>query len=342
MFLGFVSVLLGWTLLQWAIPSARLYEYSEHYTWAELPHIQIALQLALFAGIYFVLQRLSNEWRQRKQQDAPLPKPLTVANWLYTVAPFVLVPLTFNLLGAFMATVSGVPTPFDHPDFISADSLDRAATYWDFTFKNMDIALFGTYPPEAARDWHTPWFTGSLVLSYYSYYLTALVAALPPLLKGKWPQTRRFVAVYVGCLLSTYVGYVLFPSTGPRFEGGFEAWLPEQSSWFFGDTLQTILNDAEIIRWDAFPSGHTAVTLVAIGIALRYHRRVGLLYLPFGLGLIASTVILGYHFAGDVIAGVAFTLIAFLVLDPFVRWWDAPRWPQADDADRSAAPETPA
>ena len=78
-----------------------------------------------------------------------------------------------------------------------------------------------------------------------------------------------------------------------------------------------------MIRWDAFPSGHVALATGALVLALRYHRKTGLGYLPFVIGLPLATVFFGYHYLTDVLIGFGFVLATFLILEPTVRWWES-------------------
>ena len=54
----------------------------------------------------------------------------------------------------------------------------------------------------------------------------------------------------------------LVADTQRSVDGGFE----------FVGTDPGTLDDAEVIRWDAFPSGHVAIETVACVLALKYHR----------------------------------------------------------------------
>ena len=86
---------------------------------------------------------------------------------------------------------------------------------------------------------------------------------------------------------------------------------------------EDMLNDAEVIRWDAFPSGHVAIATVALVVALKYHRKTGLGYLPFVTLLPLATVFLGYHYLMDVAFGLLFAAFAFFAIEPAAKWWES-------------------
>lgn len=334
--IGFLLFLTLWALLSIIAPGARLYAYEERFAGFEMPKAGLILQTVLFLAGYFVVQRIGIRYHHRHVlTGVPGNRLFAAAHLLHVLAPMLLLPLVFNMLGAFIAGVSGAPSPVTHADFDPSAHYDAAATWWDFELKRLDIALFGTYLPLTLRAWHWPWLTGLLLVCYLAYYLSPFVAVGEKLVRRQWVVVRRLAAVFVGTLLLTYIGYLLVPATGPRFEGTFDAWLVGDEAWFAARWWQIVLDNAEKIRWDAFPSGHTAIALVALGSAFRHSRPVAWIYLPFVVGLIIATVFLGYHYVTDVLAGVVFAGLGLLVIRPLVRWWDKPN-SQAEPAVENA------
>lgn len=321
--IGFLAALILWTLLGTVAPDARIYAYDARYEWAEMPGWELSARLALILGVYLVAQRLGIQYhRNYLARGLVAPKWLRLGNLVYVFIPVPLLPFVFNLLGAFIAGVSGVPTIATHAAYDPAVLYDPAATYWDLWLKNADISIFGVYPALWLRQYHSPPTVGLMIVCYLAYYVSPLVAVLPQVVKRDWRRVRRAAAVYAGALLLTYVGYIIIPATGPRFEGTFTAWAAD-SGWFAATWWQGVLDKAEIIRWDAFPSGHVTIAIVSLVLALRYHRKIGLAYLPFVLGLMVATVFLGYHYVTDVVVGVILAGGTFLVIEPIVRWWES-------------------
>lgn len=319
--IGFLLFLIMWCLLSLVAPGARLYPYETQFAWAEIPTWSLVGQLTLILGIYVIAQRFGVYYhRVHTSTGDRAPKWLKVANIIYVFIPIPLIPVVFNLLGAFIAGVSGAPGVASHPSFDPGMNYDPAATWWDLWLKEADISMFGVYPAAWFRKMHASWSVGLMMLCYLSYYVSPLIAVLPQVLKRDWPMVRRCAAMFGGALIMTYFGYIAIPATGPRFEGTFDAWITTDSwvTWW-----QRLLDNAEVIRWDAFPSGHVAIETVACVLALKYHRKVGLAYLPFLIGLPVATVFLGYHYVTDAVAGFAFAAAAFLLLQPAVKWWES-------------------
>lgn len=321
--IGFLLLLIGWTLLSLVAPDARIYPYDARFAWSEMSKAGLLGNLLGFLAGYTVFQRFGIRYhREHVLTGKPGPAWLSVGHLVHVLAPVLLLPLVFNMLGAFISSVSGAPGPHGHPDFHEGDFYDRAATLWDFELKRMDIAMTGEYLPAWFRQFHAPWLNGALMVCYLAYYLSPVVATAVPLARRNWPMVRRATGIFVGTLVTTYVGYILIPATGPRFEGGFSSWMISEPGWFGAQWWQGVLDDAEMIRWDAFPSGHVAVAFIALMIAARYWRWVAWIYLPFTIGLTLATVWFGYHYVTDVIAGFAFTAWGVFVIWPAVKWWD--------------------
>ncbi|MBX3459759.1 MAG: phosphatase PAP2 family protein [Planctomycetes bacterium] len=321
--IGFLGLLAGWTLLSLVAPGARLYPYDTRFEWAEMSKLGLLGNLGGFLLGYVVFQRIGIRYhRQHVLTGKPGPKWMAAAHLVHLLSPMLLLPLVFNMLGAFIAGVSGAPDPDLHPQFDAAAHYDRAATWWDLELKRLDVAMLGTYLPTWFRQHHAPWLSGVMMLCYLSYYLSPFVAAGKQLALRDWQMVRRCGGVFVGTLVTTYMGYIVLPATGPRFEGTFDAWKIDHTGWFAARWWQTVLDEAEMIRWDAFPSGHVAVSVIALALAVRYSPRVAWVYAPFTAGLTVATIYFGYHYVTDVIAGFLFAAFGTLVVWPAVKWWD--------------------
>lgn len=240
----------------------------------------------------------------------------------HLVAPMFLIPVAFLSLGHVMEEMGILRPVAEHPDFDPAVAYDPAATWWDLELKRLDTAIFGVYPPLWVRRLHTPWLTGFMQLGYLSYYFAPAIVAVPLLVRRKRREFRIVAATIIGCLFGSYLGYFCVPATGPRFEGTFEAWLPAEPGWFGAESMYRFLNGIESFRWDAFPSGHVAVGLIALWLAFRYERVVGwILLLPVVL-LCLATIYLGYHYVVDVIVGAVWCAVSAWLFPRLVRAWE--------------------
>lgn len=184
----------------------------------------------------------------------------------------------------------------------------------------IDRQMFGVDPTVWLERVMQPLLTEALQLSYITYYFLPLVLGVVLWRKG-WLERFHFLVfvIVLGFYLS-YLGYIAVPALGPRF-------LPEiqsnhtkpLSGILLFETIHATLNELEGKTYDAFPSGHTELTLLVLYYAQRFHRRTFWWILPAGSALIISTVYLRYHYVIDVIAGAFLALAIILMAKPLYR-----------------------
>ena len=217
---------------------------------------------------------------------------------LAAVTMVIAVSLVFNSLGTLIASLH--QTTID-PFLITVDH-----------------RLFGVHPTVWLERIISPTLSALLQFAYISYYFMPLSLGAVLIARGR---LREFEGVLFGILLCfylSYTGYLLFPAIGPRFTldhlqtGDLQ--LPPLIA-----TIQETLNTLEKNKTDAFPSGHTAVSLMSLYYAwsLREKKLFSVL-VPTVTALLVSTVYLRYHYVIDVIAGVALTGLT-IALAPVLR-----------------------
>ena len=174
-----------------------------------------------------------------------------------------------------------------------------------------DHALMGA-------DYHTwllslrhPVATEILQLCYGSFFLLPMILVLVLVLRDKRAHVFVLLFAVPATFLTSYAVYLLLPARSPGFlhehlAGGDGIWLASY--------LWEQIREAAAGVYDAFPSGHTAVTLVVLWYAWRLDRLAFAILFPIGAGLILSTVYLQYHYLLDLPAGA---LLAAIVV-----FWD--------------------
>lgn len=108
------------------------------------------------------------------------------------------------------------------------------------------------------------------------------------------------------------MGYILFPALGPRYTM-LHLHNVELKGVYFFEKISYILNSIEGIKRDAFPSGHTAITLLVLHLAYKFERRLFYIYSPVAALLIFSTVYCRYHYVVDVLGGIGLYLLTLLI-----------------------------
>ena len=153
-----------------------------------------------------------------------------------------------------------------------------------------------------------------LHLAYLSYY--ALIYVPPAILY--WRHHRRvefaatmfaLVIVYAVC----FAAFIFFPVDGPRFVRGAAA-APH------GPVRSVVLAllESGSSRGTAFPSSHVAASVVASLCALRFQRRVGVVVTVATAGIAVGAVYGGFHYAVDVVAGLAVGVVSYVLA---MKWF---------------------
>lgn len=181
----------------------------------------------------------------------------------------------------------------------------------DGTLERLDRALLGVEWQAALYNVALPWWmTDLLTLAYSTFFFLPIVLAVT-LACRRDPYLPQVVTAVVFTFLLSYSGYFVVPALGPRATVASTryAGLPPG---LVGAPLRNLLDHWEKTKSDAFPSGHTMVTLAVLYCARRRHRRLYHTLLPIGALLIAATLLLTYHWLVDVLVAPPLTAVALL------------------------------
>jgi membrane-associated phospholipid phosphatase len=171
-----------------------------------------------------------------------------------------------------------------------------------------------TYAPELWLDRALP-VQPAWMFVYGSLYVFAVI--LPILVVRQGELSGRAMQAYLLVIAVSYVGFLLYPTVGPRparvFGDGFSAW-----------SLRLVYSlDSP---YNCFPSLHVAYAGVSALTCFRVHRGVGVIA-GMWAGLIGvSTLYTKQHYLADVIAGALAAGVAYVL---FLR-----RYPREAVAER--------
>jgi membrane-associated phospholipid phosphatase len=146
-------------------------------------------------------------------------------------------------------------------------------------------------------------------------------------------EQLRFISIYGFCL--SYLGYIMLPTVGPRFFlHDFWSITTELPGLLFTEPFRMMTNSGENIQpWmthdqahavvtrDAFPSGHTMMTLTTMILAFKFKARSKWALLIMGSSLIFATVYLRYHYVADLIGGALFAMFALYTAEPLANFF---------------------
>jgi membrane-associated phospholipid phosphatase len=207
------------------------------------------------------------------------------------VSPYVAVACAFELSGVVI------------------DGADRGR--WDASLTTLD----GRYFPRLSAAWHGAlgrpnWLTDAASVVYVGFYFLPLVLGWALHRQGRRRELDELVFVAEASFFLSYVGYALFPARGPRVPIAIEATL---GGGPISAGVRTFIDSFEHNDVDAFPSGHTLVSLVLLALGWRYFPRMRAALVAVVAAIVFSTVYLSFHYVTDVVAGAIAALLVVVM-----------------------------
>jgi hypothetical protein len=203
--------------------------------------------------------------------------------WCRELLPVPVVPFVFLNLGRLIPLVN--PRTYD----AELETLDRA-----LLGREVQAALYSLPLPA--------WIADVLTVAYSTFFFLAIVLAVV-LAARRDPFLPQVTAAVVFTFVVSYAGYFVVPAYGPRTTVAQQRYLSLPPG-LVGEHLRDQLDHWEKTKTDAFPSGHTMVTLAVLFCARRRYRPLYNVLLPIGSLLIAATILLTYHYVVDILAAV--------------------------------------
>jgi membrane-associated phospholipid phosphatase len=185
----------------------------------------------------------------------------------------------------------------------------------------LDYFIFSVHPTVYIERFEVPVLTDIFQAVYCSYYFLPIILGIVVYTRK---NMRDFTHVFFGVIFTfyvTYVGYMLFPAVGPRFSL-YHLQTTALVGLFVTIPIRESLNWLEHVMRDAFPSGHTMLTLVVLFYTWRYEKKLLLIFTPISILIIFSTIYLRYHYAVDVMAGIILTIPTIVAAETAIEWWE--------------------
>ena len=196
-----------------------------------------------------------------------------------------------------------------------------------------DRFLFGTDPTHVLFNIANPYLTELLQIVYGTFFFLPIILGVSLLRKNKKKELYYMAFIIVLGFVLSYMGYFLLPSIGPRFTlHDFDLTNVELPGLYLTNFLREIVNAGEsipagtpnpalVVQRDAFPSGHTQMTLLVMYLSIKFKSRSKYFFIPNGTLLIFATVYLRYHYVVDLIAGAIFMVLTLWLGKHLFKWW---------------------
>jgi membrane-associated phospholipid phosphatase len=233
---------------------------------------EILLRFALMGAFLAIIVFLTRHVER-------LPKALRIAVDFY---PAAFIPFVYESLGVLIAAARGGP----RDDLLIA--ADRAILGGDVTVLLQPLVR--------------PGLAAFLYVAYSTYYFLPLVLG-GVLWSRDQSAARRFIFTLSVCFYVSYAGYFTIPAYGPRTALAALHTVPLDTHPV-ARAIERTINELEHTKLDAFPSGHTMITVAVLIVAWKRQRKVFWWLLPVATFLIFSTMYCRYHYLVDVLAGI--------------------------------------
>ena len=190
----------------------------------------------------------------------------------------------------------------------------------DFFIK-ADAFLFGLQPCVWAERFINPFLTTIFSFCYAMFFLFAPIVALALYLQKRYKEFRYTLVSVIFCFYLGYFGYILFPAAPPRY-----TLLSQFTRSLHGPLLDASMQFINIFPSTsrcAFPSLHSAITVLSLLFAFKYVRWLFWVLLPFGIGLLLGTIYLRHHYVVDLLAGLVLCGFAFWLGPKIENFWSS-------------------
>lgn len=195
---------------------------------------------------------------------------------------------------------------------------------YDDQLYRLDLRLFGVEPTLVVERWSTPNVVEWFAFFYYSYFF--LIASFVFVMVFTCPDDRRLAHFATGILFVAAVGhfvYTLVPGFGPYMHLAHDYRGPLTGGTFYALVLDAVSAGGPLR--DIFPSLHTALPSYCALYTWRHHARLAPIVSFFAANIIIATIVLRWHYAADVLAGLLLAGIAFAVSPRMVEAYQARR-----------------
>jgi membrane-associated phospholipid phosphatase len=190
-----------------------------------------------------------------------------------------------------------------------------------------DHWLTGVYPAVWLAQFASVWLNEAMQVAYMSYYLFLTILGIslyrrrrdrsddsPARNPSGAMAMQAFWTVMTASMIAYSIGYVIsifFPVEAPFFAmRSFH--LPP----LVGGPATSLIDFIEKlgrVRGGAFPSGHVLGSFVALLGAWCYRRKLFWVFLPCFIAMCVSTIYGRYHYISDILGGIFFGAVAFLL-----------------------------
>jgi membrane-associated phospholipid phosphatase len=208
--------------------------------------------------------------------------------------------------------------------FVYQNSIDLVhvffSRWFDADIIRLEAAVVGGQPTFWLQQFVRPWLTEWLMFCYVFYVpVYPILSAILYFRHGE--DHNEEYLFYIGLVVALCtVGFLLYPVAGPMREIGDRFTVPLRGHFF---TEMSELIRTRVHRpGGAIPSIHCGAATIMWWSAFRFSRPSFYVLTPIVISLYLSTVYGRFHYATDVVAGVAVALLAIALGKFLIKTWN--------------------
>ncbi len=185
---------------------------------------------------------------------------------------------------------------------------------YDRKLYEIDHWLLGTNPTVWIERFINPALTELMYILYFFYFPMPLIILGYLYLQKKYKELDKALVFLLITYYGSYLLYFAVPALGPRYypELIMQQRVPLNGLWLT-DIIRDTISSLEHNKFDAFPSLHAAISLATVIIIARYRKKWLWIFIPVLIGIFISLIYCRYHYFIDIIGGVIWTIIAFVI-----------------------------
>jgi len=155
---------------------------------------------------------------------------------------------------------------------------------------------------------------------FYELHLPLVIIAMVLF----WFINRNAYKGYTYSLILTsflaLMTFAIFPTAPPWLSGTANNLLTDGYEMLLRpfNTLRQTFIFVEYDKFAAFPSLHMAYTVIFFVYTIKLNKKLSLISIPVLLGMLFSTIYLGQHYVIDLVAGIAYSLMGFFIVEKII------------------------
>ncbi len=183
-----------------------------------------------------------------------------------------------------------------------------------------DLWLFGAHPTMLLDSLTHPWLTEWFQFWYTIYFFLPVPLGVVLVMQQRRQDLKRYGFFLCLIIYSIFFGYFVMPCRTPEMLNRALIAAGEQPLYFWSNDLHGVwLADffRELIWrgssniWDAFPSGHAAISILCALAVWKYERRLFVPVAFVAAQVVLATVYLRYHYLLDLLISAIFCAVIY-------------------------------